>query len=227
MTRMRPRIFRVLCMAVAAFFMLGSTFDYAQVPAQASEDDPLSAFFSAFRGKPVATVPVPTQVAPSNGSVGDAAGVVTEPPRQISTVQPVLAPPVCPPGVDRLGCPQASGNPYARGAYGQTCPPGYQRDPTGCVMPAMPPHAHRQGTGGGWACDFGFARNGDVCAALTTPPNAHLASTSSGWECDRGFHLLGDRCAAVFIPLNAHLSIDGGRYECNYGYRDVGVSCVP
>jgi hypothetical protein len=227
MTRMRLSILRVLAMAVAAFFVLGSTPSYAQAPAQVSPDDALSAFFSAFRGKPVAAVPIPTLVAPSNGAVGGQAGVVPEPQHQPSTAQPVLPPSACSPGVDRLGCPETASNSYAHGADTQTCPPGYQRDPTGCVMPAMPSHAHRQGAGGGWVCDFGFARNGDICAALTTPANAHLANTPSGWECDRGFHQLGDRCAAVFIPLHAHLSSDGVRYECNYGYRDIGVSCIP
>lgn len=226
MTRMRPRAFRVDCIGIAVFCVLGSTSGYAQAPAQVSPDDALSAFFSAFRGKPVAAVPVPTLVAPSNSAAGGEAGVLPQPQRQPSVAQPVL-PPSCPPGVDRLGCPQTASNSYARGAYAQTCPPGYQRDPTGCVMPAMPPHAHRQDAGGGWVCDFGFVRNGDICAALTTPANAHLANTPSGWECDRGFHQLGDRCAAVFIPLNAHLSSDGARYECNYGYRDIGVSCTP
>ncbi|REG49565.1 hypothetical protein B0G80_5945 [Paraburkholderia sp. BL6669N2] len=224
---MRRRLSRVVFMAVTVFCVLEATSNRAQTPEQASPDDSLSAFFAAFRGKPVATVPAPSLASPSNGSVGAVGGAIAEPARQAANVPPVLPSSSCPPGVDRLGCPQASGNPYARGAYSQTCPPGYQRDPTGCVMAAMPPHAHRQGDAGGWVCDFGFARTGDVCAAPVTPPNAHLANTSVGWECDRGFHLIADRCAQVFIPSNAHLSVDGGRYECNYGYRDIGMSCVP
>ena len=187
---------------VAAIGLCCFTVAIAQTATLPLPDDSLTSFFSAFRGKPVADVPPVTLPPVSNNTPavgGSGAGDATG--RQIASVPPVMPP--------------------------SACPPGYQRDPTGCVTPAMPMHAHRQGAEGGWTCDFGYARTGDVCTVLATPPNAHLANTATGWECDRGYHLAGQRCAPVFIPFNAHLSADGGHYECNYGYRDIGMSCSP
>ncbi|SIT45309.1 conserved exported hypothetical protein [Paraburkholderia ribeironis] len=197
---------------------------FAQTPVD--QIDALGSFLSAFRGKPVANIPevsynaipaaAPTtsQYAAANTTVGSRS--------QADSLQSGS----CPPGVDRLGCPSSNPATTVGHPVASTCPPGYQRDPTGCVMPAMPLHAHRTGGYGGWACDIGYVRSGDSCSPVVVPVNAHPADTSSGWACDFGYHFTVNRCAPVFIPANAHLAADGSHYECNYGYRDVGMSCA-
>jgi hypothetical protein len=190
----------------------------------ANQPDTLGSFLSAFRGKPVATVPdvsysaVPAapaspQYAATNQTFGNR--------NPAETGQPSS----CPPGVDRMGCPSTYPSATGPRATVQACPPGYQRDPTGCVMPAMPLNAHRVGGYGGWACDIGYVRSGDACSPVVVPVNGHPADTPAGWACNYGYHLTVDRCAPVFVPANAHLATDGSRFECNYGYRDMGMSC--
>jgi hypothetical protein len=210
--------------ALATAFCLLVQMQCAFAQAPAGQPDSLAFFLSAFHGKPVAAVPevaynpIPAP-APTTSNVSTnttaASGNPTDSPQPGS----------CPPGVDRLGCPGSYSPTTGARAVTSACPPGYQRDPTGCVMPAMPLHAHRIGGYGGWACDMGYVRANDGCSQVVVPVNAHPADTASGWACNFGYHFTVDRCAPVFIPVNAHLAADGSRYECNYGYRDMGMSC--
>jgi hypothetical protein len=200
-----------------------------QQPAASSQDDALNSFLLAFRGKPVAAMPdfssSVQKAAPLNQSQ-----MQPQPPDTsvLATTQTNPVPSVsCPSGVERSGCPSVYVNSSRDGSPAGSCPPGYQRDPTGCVMPAMPSHAHRLAQYGGWTCDLGYVRSGGECEQLNLPLNAHLAANSSGWECNQGFYYTGQRCAPVFLPANSHLSADGAHFECDSGYRDIGMSCAP
>lgn len=222
----------LVCLTLALMplqFVESVSAQVAQQPAESNQDDALSSFLLAFRGKPVAAVP------DFSSNVQKAAPLTQnqmqpQPPDTsvLASTQTGPVPPVsCPPGAERSGCPNTYGSSSRGDSLAGSCPPGYQRDPTGCVMQAMPSHAHRLAQYGGWACDLGYARSGGECEQLNLPLNAHLAATPSGWECNQGFYYSGQRCAPVFLPANSHLSVDGAHFECDSGYRDIGMSCAP
>ncbi|CAH2904094.1 MAG: hypothetical protein PCALPYG88_7175 [uncultured Paraburkholderia sp.] len=209
---------------LTAVFSLWTLCTFAQ--STGGQPDTMASFLSAFRGKLVANVPEVSYNAIPASAAASAQYANANPVLVNRNQSDSLQPGSCPPSVDRLGCPGSYSPANGTRSATSTCPPGYQRDPTGCVMPAMPLHAHRIAGYVGWACDIGYARAGDGCSQVVVPVNAHPTDTASGWGCNFGYHLTGDRCAAVFIPANAHLAADGGRYECNYGYRDMGMSCA-
>jgi hypothetical protein len=120
-------------------------------------------FLNAFRGKPVgpvASAPAQTptpQNAPTPGNLASPVQTTPASPRQDSVANASA----CPPGVDRLGCPNSSQqrNP-------SSCPAGTTFGPSGCVPTAMPANAHRVSEDGQWQCDDGYLRYGAICIPL-------------------------------------------------------------
>lgn len=188
--------------------------------------DPLEPFLQAFRGKPVASVPEVSYAPLTTATAAAQQSRVEIPPTSGIRPGDSQQPGTCPPGVDRLGCPRPSAPVSAGRNTSAACPPGFTRDPTGCVVPAMPLHAHRINSDGMWSCEAGYLRSNDDCVVGSMPENAHAASNQAGFACNYGYNYVGTRCALIFVPANAHLSADGSRFECNSGYRDIGMSCT-
>jgi hypothetical protein len=186
--------------------------------------NPVDEFLNAFRGKPVAPVaPPPVSSAAVNGTQAPVSNT-----NQVSTMAAQADatltgnPPPCPPGVDRMGCVNTSGQ-----RVRNECPAGMTAGPTGCVPMAMPPNAHRVSADGQWQCDEGYLRWGAICMAMqSTPLNAHLTGTGTNWECNTGFRRVGNMCVAVGIPPNAHFANTWNGWECDSGYRMVGNWCI-
>lgn len=178
-------------------------------------------FLNAFRGKPVGPIsPAPAALpptAPQTSIPGQSqmAGQIAQP-RPSAEGQPI-----CPPGIDRVGCTGA-----ANQRVPTDCPAGMAPGPYGCVPTAMPRNAHRVSSDGRWQCDDGYLRFGAVCMSMQTPPNAHLTGTGSNWECNTGFRHLGNACVAINVPPNAHLADTWNGWACDSGYRSIGNWCV-
>ena len=184
--------------------------------------NPVGEFLNAFHGKPVGPVTPPSASPPAVGGPQTATVNATPAATTAAGADAPVNTPSCPPGVDRLGCPNSSAQ-----RVRNDCPAGMTTGPAGCVPMAMPPNAHRVSDDGQWQCDDGFVRFGAVCMAIqSTPSNAHLTGTGMNWECNTGYRRLGNTCVAVSIPPNAHLANTWNGWECDSGYRMVGNWCI-
>lgn len=184
--------------------------------------NPIGEFLVAFRGKPVGPVIVPPVGSSSINATQASAGSAISSPTVSTQANASVNTPYCPPGVDRVGCPNASGQ-----RVSNDCPAGMTAGPAGCAPMAMPPNAHRISADGQWQCDGGFMRLGAVCMAIeATPPNAHLTGIGTNWECNTGFRRLGSACVAVSVPPNAHLADTWTGWACDTGYRMVSNWCI-
>ena len=155
----RHRVFKRL--AVLALLVCGS---HAIVGHAQDATGQVEQFLNAFRGKAVGPVmPPPTQI-PSNqnAATGDSS-TTTQPqsPATVARADSVANTSSCPPGVDRLGCPNTPRQPYP--TY---CPAGSTFGPNGCVPLAMPANAHRVSDDGQWQCDDGYLRYGAICIPI-------------------------------------------------------------
>ncbi|CAB3799825.1 hypothetical protein LMG28690_05014 [Paraburkholderia caffeinilytica] len=214
---LRSKCYASFSLSLTGLLLLGATYGQAQeAPIQVDQ------FLNAFRGKPVGPVaPPPVNASPMTSqpqspsqaqSLPTAAGQNTSASSQ----------PLCPPGVDRIGCTN-SVNQRARA----DCPAGMTAGPSGCVPMAMPPNAHRVSTDGQWQCDDGFLRFGAVCMSMQSmPSNAHLTGVGSNWDCNTGFRRMGNTCSAISLPPSAHLANTWNGWECDSGFRMIGNWCV-
>jgi hypothetical protein len=201
------------------------------VPLAFAQEQPTTVdqFLDAFHGKPVGQIapisalpgaPVPAPIS-SLPTIGEGSANTTASPSQAASQSSQPAPPSCPPGVDRVGCPPTSG-----WRSRTDCAPGMAVSAGGCVPTAMPPNAHRVSSDGQWQCDDGYLRYGAICMPMRTPANAHLSSGGEGWECNTGYRRIGNACVTINVPPNAHLEATYSGWSCDSGYRQAGNWCI-
>lgn len=149
-----------------------------QLPAPHLMKDAVHKTHHTFTARPLRAAPRETDESVQDLSHSTSASIMEAP-----------HPETCPPGVDRLGCPSIAGR-----SHRPQCPYGSLLSGDSCQKIDVPPHAHFEPAGLGWACDAGYVLAEASCTKLRVPQHAHLDFTGRGWQCDPGFEHVGDGC---------------------------------